>query len=766
MFGKLRALSLLALISLPLVASSQAPGYNKLQDIWVFQSTLLGSWSGGDLVAPNGTIPVDSTQMYNGLPSLSFDVQGPSQWWWQSILAGDSWRPYSIEFYTSNGFLEFDVKGATGGERFNISLSDDNPARLANTSLGTSAVNVGNYVTVSTSWQHVKIPLTDFVAPTDFMFRQLQEVQISESYSGSYAKQFWLNGIKFTSPDTEHNFPAIKVNQVGYKPLGTKYALVTGFAAALPATAGTPFHVIRVSDGKSVYTGKLKLVTQYDEGVSGEEVLEANFTNFLIPGTYLIRVDASGVADSLQFKIGFNVFDGLLRDSLRYYYYQRQGIAIEEPYAEGFTRPLGTPSETAAQFQSGGVTRDVSQGWYDAGDLGKYVADASGVTVTLMDAYSTFPWVFNNGQNNIPESGNGKPDILNEVKWELDWLVKMQDPASGGFYAIVYAGNCVAGVSTCLPDSQTNSYITDVVGGVSNVRPTPETAKAVAALARAADVYRDYDRTLAASYLAAAEAGWAYLEANPQVISSSGLTYGQDTDADERLWAAGELFRTTGKPVYNKYFLANYKNFQAHFTATNGNASDNAFQAFLAYNLSPVADPRERRWFRSQFATWRATQMARLTGAWRNFLPNYYWGSNGVTLGTIQVLVLGDIASGSVPGADLLDAAKSQLNYILGVNPLRHSYVVGVGADSAQTVFAAGLYSPYGVYTPPAGYMGGGPNWYDSPWFSQFQARSFADSNVDWPTNEDAIGYEAPLVFTTAVVANSDLFTVWPVSNR
>ena len=77
--------------------------------------------------------------------------------------------------------------------------------------------------------------------------------------------------------------------------------------------------------------------------------------------------------------------------------------------------------------------------------------------------------------------------------------------------------------------------------------------------------------------------------------------------------------------------------------------------------------------------------------------------------------------------------------------------MVGIGSDSARTNFS-GLYSAYGIYTPPPGYMGGGPNWYDSRWFSQFPARCFADSNVDWPTNENAIGYEAPLVFTTALV--------------
>ena len=329
MLKKSLALLIAAFISIPLVvAVAQAPGYNKLEDIWVFKDKLLGTWSGGDLVAPNGTIPVDTNQVYNGLPSLSFNVQGPSQWWWLSMLAGDSWRAYSIEFYPPHGFLEFDVLGAAGGEQFNISLADTNPARSGG-DLGTSSVNVGNYVTVSTSWQHVRIPLTDFVAPEGFNFRQLHLVQISESYSGPYAKQFWLNGIKFTSPDTEHTFPAIKVNQVGYKPLGPKYALVTGFAEQLPATAGAAFHVIRASDGKSVYNGTLTLVTAYDQGVSGEEILRADFSRVFIPGTYFIRVDAAGVDDSLQFKIGYDVYKELLRDSMRYYYPQRQGIEID-----------------------------------------------------------------------------------------------------------------------------------------------------------------------------------------------------------------------------------------------------------------------------------------------------------------------------------------------------------------------------------------------------------------------------------------------------
>ena len=480
------------------------------------------------------------------------------------------------------------------------------------------------------------------------------------------------------------------------------------------------------------------------------------------PGTYLIHVDAPGVEDSLQFQIGTGVFNKVLRDAMRYYFFQRQGIAIEEPYGEGFTRPLGTPSETMAYFKSsgpGGLTRDVSHGWYDAGDTGKYVANSPAVLVDLMDAYASFPGVFFDGQNNIPESGNGKPDILDEVKWELDWLVKMQDPASGGFYAIAYAGDCAANVSPCRPDSATGSYIADVVNGQTNVRPTPETANAVAALAHAATAYKTYDPALAASYLAAAQSGWAYLAAHTQVIPSSGLTYGSTDDSDGRLWAAAELFRTTGDSTYNQYFLAHYQKYDPNFKQPNATQFDAPFRAFTAYNLARGADCQELTWFQQHYAVWRAGQLARMKNPWRNFLYAYWWGSNSVDLGAVSTLVMGDRAAGYISSGDVLDAAKNQLNYILGINPLRHSYVVGEGADSAATTFSS-IYWAYGVYTPPAGYMGGGPNWFNSPWFSRFPARAFADSNVDYQINENDIGYNLPLVFTAAVVVASELNTL------
>ena len=97
MSRKSRSLVLAALVSLPLMAATPPAGYNKLQDIWVFKDKLLGNWSGGDLYAPGSQVPVDTTQMYNGLPSLSFLILGPSQGWWSCQLVGDGWRAYSIQ---------------------------------------------------------------------------------------------------------------------------------------------------------------------------------------------------------------------------------------------------------------------------------------------------------------------------------------------------------------------------------------------------------------------------------------------------------------------------------------------------------------------------------------------------------------------------------------------------------------------------------------------------------------------------------------------
>ena len=690
--------------------------------------------------------------------------------YWNAILAGVAWRPYTLEFYRAHGYLEFNIKGAAGGEQFNLILSDYLPSRLSNTQLATAALSSAVYVTTTTSWQHVRIPLSAFVAPDGFDFRQVRSMELSNASSGTYVQQFWLNSIEFTSPDTEPSYPAIKVNQLGYTTHAWKYATISGFGELLTAAPGTPFEVLNASTSQAAYTGQLTLVTNYDVGVSGEKVLNADFTALTTPGTYYIHVEATRIADSLQFTIGDSVLQPLQRAIQRYYFYQRQGIAIGAQYADpGYARGLGHPNDVTAQFRShSSPTIDVSHGWYDAGDYGKYTNNTALTSAGLLDAYSIAPAFFNSLQVNIPESGNGMPDLLNEVKWELDFLMKMQDPASGGFYVQATSTGCMPD-GDCKPEDITlTRYVEDLISGVPNVRPTAPSALAVAALARAAGIYSALDASLAQSYLAAAEAGWAYLQANPANIEATGFAGDQLTDDQERMWAAAELFRTTGEAQYNTYFLANYQNYAAHFSNTTGSASDIIFRAFNAYNGSAGADATERAWFTTNFAIWRGIQLKRMEGAWRNFMPlwGYYWSSNSETLTTILVLAQGEMGTTAPAAGDIgeiVDAAQAQINYILGVNPLHRSYVSGIGGDTIQTVYSS-IYPAYGLYTPPPGYMPGGPDIDDSPWYSQFPARCYADTDTDWPVSEHDIGYTAPLVFTAAYLAQNSSATTGPAA--
>jgi endoglucanase len=749
-------------------AAATPPATNQLQDLPVFQDRLFGTWSGGDIVAPDTLLPIDTAQTYGGLPSLRFEVVGPNNWWWNAILAGQDWMPYTLEHYRAGGYLEFNVKGALGGEMFTLALGDlDNTRDPQETRL--DAVGSWNYVTLTTEWQRVRIPLSalmpeDRVVPLGtFQPRQTRVLTFGEPYWGPYAKTFWLNDIKFTSADREPSPPAIRVNQVGYLPLAEKYAYVADFPEALAADAGTRFEVRRAADDSVAYAGTLTLVDAHERFVSGEKVLRADFSRLLRPGEYYLAVAAPGIDRSPSFRIDWRVYKPALRGTMRYYFYQRQGIAIEEPFAEGFARGLGHPGDTAARMRSTGAVRDVSQGWYDAGDYGKYTAFAAAPIVDLLDAHASFPFVFGD-DTNIPESGNGIADLLDEVRWELDWLLKMQDAESGGFYHLVYPNNCPA-AGSCRPEDNTEQrFVEDLMGGVPNVRPTASTAKAVAALARAARAYRRDDRQYADRLLAAAEAGWAYLVANPQNIPATGFNGEQSTDDAERLWAAAELFRATRRSTYDSYFRARYRNYAHVWTSTTDNAAEIPMRAFIAYLSAPSPSPEVRGWFRPLYRGWREQQLARARRTWRNFLDDgsgeygsdYYWGSNSVTLQTIVVIALADRATGTILDFELLKAARAQLNYVLGVNPLRKSYLTGFGADAPSQVFS-NIYSSDGLAAPPPGILAEGPNQYQGWRYSRFFGKCYADTNTDWTVSEHAIYYNANLAFVLALVEGTSL---------
>lgn len=734
-----------------------------LQDIPFFEDALLASWSGGDVDAPDSVIPVDFEETFQGLPSIRVAVGDPIEWWWDvHITSNEEWRSIDATPYVENGNLEFNVKGATGGEQFRFGFLDADNGRTPQE----SKLFFDNelYFTMTDDWQHVSIPLAELFSgeltplPDGFNVAQITKFGLMDGYgSAPYKKTFWINDIRLTSSDKELSPSEIRLNQLGYLPAGEKYALVAGFPDTLQVCPGAHFAVRRHGDDSVAYRGRLELVSLFDESVSGEKVLKADFSHLVQPGKYYLDVPGNEQLTSSVFEIGRDVFASALRDASRYFYYQRQGTAIEGAFAEGFPRGVGHPGDETARLRSSDAIRDVSMGWYDGGGFAKSTRVAALAVVDILNTHALFP-ITRTDNLNIPESGNAIADLVDEARWGLNWILKMQDPASGGFYERVSPDGCPMNAS-CRPENITaQRFVEDIVNGVENVRPTATTAIAVAALARAAFLFTELDSNFANRLRTAATSGWRYLENHPQAIPSEKPDDAL-SDPSTRLWAAAELFRTTGIFTYDAYFGAHYRytDFDWHSEYCNGN--DAAFRAFVAYSNSAQAQPRIQRWFRRQFIPWRNRQLRRSAATWRNFLnggddgfaSDYETFSNAITLQMITAIALGDHALGHTPDARLIEAARAQLNYLLGANPLGRSYITGLGATPPETIYS-NIYSNDPFTGLPPGIMVGGPNEFEGWTYSRYAGKCYADTNTDWRVSDHRIDTNATLVFVLSLV--------------
>jgi len=733
-------------------AEAQPPaGYNLAKTNYVFRDVDPGGWAGsgtnGLEVTAGATLPVDTAVVNNGLPSLRINVTR-RQTWWLAMIVPRGWATADLSDYYANGSLEFNVRGNVGGESFYLSLGDRAFERSIGGTPTESVKTPKRPITdllpggVTTAWKHVSIPLSSLIAPgSGFKLDAFWTVEISNVTTSPL--RFWLNEIKVTTTDKERQYPQIKINQVGYTTAAEKYTAVTGWYEDMTAIgAGTAFQIKRATDNSVAFSGTLALVTNYDQFVSGEKVLTGDFTTLAAPGTYYVA--AAGLPNSPTFRIAGDAYDGLLRDAQRYYYLQRANLPLTEPFAEGWAHPAWHADDANAPLESTRRVKDnVSKGWYDAGDFGKYVSPGATAVSDLLWAYELFPTLFADGQLAIPESGNGVPDILDEVRYEVDFLLNMQDAASSGFWSRVF------------PQTKTDPrFISDIAHGLTKVKPASHSAATVAALAHASIVFRTIDPAYASACLLAARNGWGYLQTSGNVPSPDG-PYHDDDDRNDRFWAAAELFRATGEAPFHDYFLAHYQSFAAAFSASENahGATMMDLSAFLTYLRADNRDAAAVAWITARFNEWKGYQLARAQGTWRNTsdeATDYYWGSNAPMLNTSMDLVIGTKILGTYD-TSILRVVRSNLNYVLGVNPLSFSFVSGYGGNALQNVFS-NIYSDDGKPGLPPGYLAGGSNQYEGAWFSRFTGKCYLDDAGEWTTNEHTIYWNSGLVFSAAVV--------------
>ena len=365
--------------------------------------------------------------------------------------------------------------------------------------------------------------------------------------------------------DVNQASPSIQVNQAGYLPGGSKYAYAgnwMGSGGPMPVTSER-FTLIDVSSGKTSFEGKLEIVARADKW-SGNDVYRADFSGFQVPGRYRLRIE--GLGSSQAFSIARDVYDPVFRTVFRQFYHARNSTPIVAPWAHpGHERTGGIPSELAARihpavalsvFANGeipGSDWNIAGGWFDAGDYGQYVVNASPVWYAFGAGLDLLPSEFKRDDLGIPESGNGIPDVIDELEWGMDWLLAMQDPRDGG----VYSRLAPLLWDTGLPaDVKEPRYLFE--------KTTHATASFAAATALHARILAPWKPERARTVLQASLKAWSFLQAtqpwpaegqvyhNPPGVHAG--EYPDSSSADNRLWAAAELYRTTAEARFQASF--------------------------------------------------------------------------------------------------------------------------------------------------------------------------------------------------------------------
>jgi endoglucanase len=372
---------------------------------------------------------------------------------------------------------------------------------------------------------------------------------------------------------------------------------------------------------------------------------------------------------------------------------------------------------------------------------------------------------------NIPESGNGVPDLLDEARFELRWFLGMQDTTDGGVYFKV----------TTLNFDAFEMPSQDISTRYIYQKTTTATGDFAAVMAQAARIYQPFDAAFSSQCLIAARKAWQYLQANASIVPTGGFhnpsgtgtgEYGDGSDADERLWAAAELFVTTGEDAYHNYFKNHY-NDNGLFTPTMGwqNVLAMAHLAYLT-GKQPLADSTIKAQLSVGLTNCCSNLLATVTSDGLNVClkpSDYGWGSNGFDLNNAVIMIAGYLSSGN---HDFYVAALQQLNYVLGCNRLNMTFVTGVGSASPMHIHHRPSGSD-GIVNPVPGLMSGGPDSHleDAVLAARFNnttppAACYADDQGSYASNEIAINWNAPLVFVSGFFNESPATSVYQDVSR
>lgn len=521
---------------------------------------------------------------------------------------------------------------------------------------------------------------------------------------------------------------SIHLNSLGFLPELKKTAVIT--------TECTTFKIIEITTGEEVFSGKTT-GPKFQKDVN-QKVWHADFSEVGTEGEYVLEIP--GVGKSIPFTIGNDGFNLAAKTGMRAFYLWRCGTAVHGDYngnhyhqepchlEDGFEDYIGKP----------GSRRDGAGGWHDAGDYGKYIVNA-GVTVGLLFmAWDHFQPQLENMDLDLPETAPGFPDFLKEIKWETDWVLKMQYPDGSGRVSHKLTRTSFSGFIMAEKDHE-KRYFTEWSSAA--------TADFVAMMAMAARYFQPYDAAYAKKCLDAAWVSYRFLLDHPEekkFVQGDFKTGGYQTgDADDRLWAAAEMWETTGNDGCRDDFekRAAKINFKIE---ENWDWSSVSNLGMFTYALSKRQGKNTtiEKTIRNNILQNADTlvEKARADVYSRPLGSRYYWGCNGTV--ARQVVNL-QVAHRIQPKKEYPETALGVVDHLFGKNYYNRSYVTGLGINPPKNPHDRRSGAD-NTEAPWPGYLVGGGH----------SATDWVDEQESYSHNEIAINWQAALVYALAGFVN------------
>lgn len=526
--------------------------------------------------------------------------------------------------------------------------------------------------------------------------------------------------------------PSININQVGYRTEDSKIAIFRD------DSLDSEFEVFNIDTGKIVYTGDV--IGSMETASAGETVAYADFSSVKEAGSYKLMAANSG--ESYEFKIADDVYDDIFDDIVKMLYLQRCGSELSSEHAGDFAHDACHTKE--ATIHGSSEKKDVSGGWHDAGDYGRYVVPGAKAVADILLAYEDYSNVFSDDAG-IPESGNSVPDILDEARYELEWMLKMQDEKSGGVYHKVTTLNFSGMV---MPETLTDELY---IMPISNTA----TGDFSAVMAMAARIYEPFDKSFAKECLDSSKKALSYLESNDDeggFINPSDVSTGEypDTeDTDEYFWALSELYRTTGSSTYeNKLAEIDLDSLENGM----GWQAVNMY-GYYAYLSSETQNDDIKKKVKDNFTTHfeEIEKNIEEDGYYSSMGEEYPWGSNMTFANNGMTLLMADEIYNT--DVDYEDLAKKQLDYLLGANSTSYCFVTGYGSLTPENPHHR---PSEALATTMIGMLVGGANSnLEDPYAQNVltgkpAAKCYVDNAQSYSCNEITIYWNSPLIYLMA----------------